>query len=111
MTFQTKKESVEVLTLLTLRALALARLISGVSGIMWIDVLSLSQTSLYFGYGKNHNNKITLQFVILLVRTTFNFPDPKFFHIKEKTSTGSSHKLLKLNMKLVLISFLFKIYK
>lgn len=66
-----QKGSVAVLTLLTLRALALARLISGVSGIIWTEVLSLSQTSLYFGCGKN-NNKIISEFVILLV-AVYNF--------------------------------------
>ena len=83
--FLNKRESVVVLTLFILKALAPARLISGVSGMRWTEVLSLSQNSLCFGCGRKHNNNITLQFVILLVQcTTFNFSDLKFFHIKEK---------------------------
>lgn len=79
--------STVVLTLLTLRAFALARLISGVSGMMWMEVLSLSQTSLYFGYGKNQQ-QITSQFLILPVKRHMFNPSfgshPDYFHIKPK---------------------------
>lgn len=74
-----------------------------------MEVLSLSQTSLYFGYGKNQNKQNRNHYSFLLVSVNnlelffFFWSDPESFHIKVQVFVIFTCKLLKFGKNIIFV--------